>query len=111
MDHSNSRDPYRVAFEQARSLSDQLTFELNALDRRHAALLSATKALEVMIQQRTGDPSPSVSTAKVVITPDKANVSAAAPTTQPHPAITQTYVHRDLPNAIQQRIDLALGAK
>jgi hypothetical protein len=111
MDGLTQRNPYRVAFEQAQSLCRQLTIELDALDHRHAALLSATKALEVMINQRTGKPLPSVSTATAVITPQEAEVSGMPSASQPSLKMTQVYVHRDLPNAIQHRIDLALGAR
>src|SRR3569833_332835 len=51
MKSSNARDPYRVAFEQAQSLLRQLISHLDGLDVRHAALVSATQALEELMSQ------------------------------------------------------------
>ena len=110
MNGPTRRDPYRVAFEQAQSHLRQLSFELDTLDHRHAALLSVTTALEAMIAPRAGQNANQASSTAAAT----ASASVAASKTSVTPAIeplTQTYVHRDLPNAIQRRIDLALGSK
>lgn len=110
MDQSSPRDPYRVAFEQAQSLFNELTFELDALDQRYKALLSATKALETMISQRTGEhPASELNSATAVKTQRPAAPTPPLPIRTVEEPLTQVYVHRELPNAIQHRIDLALG--
>ena len=109
MDQAIQRDPYRVAFEQAKSLFSQLTFELDALDRRHAALLSATKALEVMMAERAGQQAAASPSQSPAVEIARSTASVPLPSRPVIESLTQTYVHRELPNAIQHRIDLALG--
>lgn len=108
MDQSSPRDPYRIAFEQAKSLFNQLTFELDALDRRHAALLSATKALETMIEVRGGEKPAPNQAAATALGHRSSGVPAQTPQLTDEP-LNRAYIHRELPNAIQHRIDLALG--
>lgn len=108
MDGSTQRTAYRAAFEHAQAVFHQLNLEVNALDHRRTALISATKALEVMIKQRTEPQTASEVAAVVEIN----RIAAAGGQSHNRPStdsLTQTYAHRDLPNEIQRRIDLAIG--
>ena len=91
-----------VAFEQTQSLSHKLTFKIDALGRRDAALLSATTALETVTAQRAGSQAASNSNSADALGAERPTASAPPQPVRPDaPQLTQMYVHRELPDAIQ----------
>jgi hypothetical protein len=111
MSSSNYHTAYLTAFEHAQSRFNQLAFDAAALETRHAALLSATKALEVIIAQRADQQSASPqNSSSLVEHSHRAPSSAPAHANVLAEPLTHTYVYQDdSPNEIQRRIDFALG--